>query len=154
MSLANPYALWLLILLPVPLLLSKRRSEHRRAVSNLFLWKAASDPGAPTLKVRSWRRQWLVALQMAIIGATVLALAQPVVASRAERVALIFDLSASMSARDGRGTRFDAARARALSVVARLSSRSRVRLITAGASAREAGEYAASDSALSRAIAQ
>ena len=154
MSLANPQALWLLLLLPIPLLLSKRRADHRQAVSNLFLWKASADPDAPTLRVRSLRRQWLVALQMAIIGVTVLALARPMVASRAERVALVFDLSASMSARDGSGTRFDVARERARAFVARLSSQSRVRVITAGVSARDIGEYGASDSALSRAIAQ
>jgi Ca-activated chloride channel homolog len=153
MSLANPHALWLLLLLPIPLLLSTRRSERRRAVSNLFLWRAAANPDAPTLKVRSLRRQWLVALQMAIIGATVLAMARPVVASHAERVVVVFDLSASMSARDGGGTRFDAARQRALTLVAGLSSGSRVRLIAADASAHEVGEYAASDSALPRAIA-
>ena len=154
MSLANPHALWLLLLLPIPLLLSKRRAERRLAVSNLFLWKASIDREAPAVKVRSLRRHWLVALQMAIIGATVLAIARPVVASRAETVAVVFDLSASMAARDGSGTRFDAARTQAQAFLARLPGRARVRLIAAGSNAREVGEYAASDGALSRALAQ
>ncbi|HET6958892.1 MAG TPA: BatA domain-containing protein, partial [Vicinamibacterales bacterium] len=97
MSLANPQALWLLVLLPIPLLLSKRRAARRREVSNLFLWQTSIDPETATFKVRSPRRQWIVVLQMAIIAAVVLALARPLVAWRVERVALVFDLSASMS---------------------------------------------------------
>src|SRR5215831_21123814 len=131
MSLANPQALWLLLLLPIPLLLSRRAVARRHDVSNLFLWKTSVDPDASTLKPRA-RLQWLVVLQMAIIAATVLALSRPAVASRSEHVVFVFDLSASMSARESGGTRFDAARDRAHSVLARLPGRSRVRLIAAG----------------------
>ena len=154
MAFANPQALWLLLLLPIPLLLSRRRTTRRHGVSNLFLWKASLDPDAPTLTFRSPRRHWLLALQMGIIGAIAVAVARPVIPSRTQHVALVLDLSASMSAREGSRTRFDAARERAMSVVGRLPGLSRVRLIAAGTSARDVGEYAASDAALARAIGQ
>jgi Mg-chelatase subunit ChlD len=152
MSLANPYALLLLVFLPVPLLLSRRRAARRREVSNLYLWQTSTDSDLTRFDVRSLRRQWLVALQIAIVAATILALARPMVSWRAERVAFVFDLSASMSALDGGATRFDAAREQARSMLVQLPGRSRVRLIAAAASARDLGEYPASE--LSRELAK
>src|SRR5215831_4486492 len=152
MSLANPYALLLLVFLPVPLLLSRRRAARRREVSNLYLWQTSTVSDLARLDVRSVRRQWIVVLQTAILAATILALARPLISWRAERVAFVFDLSASMSARDGSETRFDAAREQARSMLAELPGRTRVRLIAATTTARDLGENPASD--LSRELAK
>jgi len=152
MSFANPQALWLLLLTVIPLLLSRRPATRQREVSNLYLWRASADANALSLKVRSLRRQWVVAVQMAAIAAMVLALARPTIAAGADRVAFVVDVSASMSARDGVTTRFDVARDRARSMLTGLSGRARVRLIAAGASAVDLGEYNASDTALRRAL--
>ncbi|HUK34809.1 MAG TPA: BatA domain-containing protein, partial [Vicinamibacterales bacterium] len=154
MLFASPHALWLLFLLPVPLLLSRRPHARRHSVSNLYLWRTSTDPDALSLTPRSLRRRWLVLVQMATLAAIAIALARPMVSARAERVAFVFDLSSSMSARDGGATRLDAARRRARSFLASLSGRSRVRLIGAGAIARDLGDYAAVDPALGRAIDQ
>ncbi len=151
-ALGSPLALWLLLLLPIPLLLSRRRAARRHDVANLYLWRTTTDSDAPAIRVRPPRRQWLVLLQMAVIAGIVFALARPSVAVRGERIALVFDVSASMRARDGTGTRFDAARARARAVVASLARRTRVRILAAGAAARDLGEYAASDAALTAQI--
>jgi Mg-chelatase subunit ChlD len=152
MSFANPQALWLLLLTVIPLLLSRRPATRQRAVSNLYMWRASADADALSLKVRSLRRQWVVAVQMTAIAAIVVALARPTVAARADRIAFVFDVSASMSARDGAATRFDVARDRARSLLTRLSSRTRVRLIAAGATAIDVGEYDASDASLRSAL--
>src|SRR5438105_230169 len=101
MVLTNPAALWLLALLPIPFLLARRRRPiAQRAVSNLYLWQTpvARESARPTL--RRIRRDWLVVVQTAFIGAVILALTRPMLASSTLRVAFVVDVSASMGAND------------------------------------------------------
>jgi Mg-chelatase subunit ChlD len=153
MTLTHPSVLWLLLLLPLPFLLARRRTPARRqVVSNLYLWRSLihRDTARPTL--RRIRRHWLVALQMAFMATAIAALAHPTVAFQATRVAFVFDVSGSMAAHDGPVSRLDRARQRAQSILNGLPRRSRVRLIAAGASARDLGDYAATDRSLARAL--
>ena len=83
MAFANPTALWLLLLLPIPWLLAGRRMATRRqAVSNLYLWQSPirEEPVRPTL--RQTRRSWLAALQTAFMAAVIVAIAGPFAETR------------------------------------------------------------------------
>lgn len=153
MDLLNPAALWWLLLAAVLLLLARNRTARpRRPVANLYLW-APPAPSAPAqLALRRLRRHWLVMLQAAIIAVIVFALARPLVSWRAQPVALIVDVSSSMGARDGEGTRLDLARHAARAALDALPGGARVRLVAAGAIPTDLGEFAARDPRLRRAI--
>src|SRR5688500_16615413 len=138
MYFVNPAALWLLTLCVLPLLLSRRTPRLRHAVSNAYLWRDAVQRAGGQLAPRRSRRTPLVLVQMACIAAIVFSLAGPVVSWAGGRTAIVFDLSASMAARDGASTRIAAARARAREMLADLPRFSRVRLILATAAPRQA----------------
>lgn len=151
MTLAHPLALWLLPLIAIPPLVARRRRpRQRRVVSNLYLWEHLLPQDAARLTRRRVNRQWLVALQMAIVAVVVFALGGPAVATSDNRATLVVDTSASMDAKAGSGTRLDLARARARTIVGGLSRRSVVRIVAAGPSSRDLGEYAADDPGLTR----
>jgi hypothetical protein len=151
--LANPAALWLLPAAIVPLLLARRRQPlPRRIVSNLYLWRGAAPHDSAPAAVRRTRATWLIALQIACILAIVGAMAGPEFTLAASRVALVFDVSASLAAADGATTRLAEARRRAATLVADLPAASRVRLIAAASSPRLVGDYAAADPRLVAAI--
>lgn len=153
MGLTNPAALWLLLFVPLPLLVSRRRPRARRVVSNAYLWREALHRAGGPVAPRRRRISSQVLVQMACIGAIVLGLAGPVITLEARRTALVFDVSASMAARDGGGiARLDAARARARAIVGELPRFARVRVILAHALPRQTGEWAASDDRLLNAI--
>src|SRR5688572_17670972 len=111
MDLTNPAALWLLPLCLVPIVLSRTPPTGRHVVSNLYLWTEAVRRSGGQVALRRPRFTALVALQCACIGALVLSLAGPVMSRRGGRTAVVFDVSASMGARDGSVTRVDEARA-------------------------------------------
>jgi Ca-activated chloride channel homolog len=147
----NPTALWLLLLL-IPLILAwKQRPRTTRAVGNAFLWRQVAARSATSFTARL-RRSWLLAAQIAFLLATVAALARPVLPFGARTVAVIVDLSASMGARDGKGTRLDAASAAAIATIESLPRSTRVRLIAARSAPQQIGEYVAWDPALRRVI--
>ncbi|MGB2714727.1 MAG: VWA domain-containing protein [Vicinamibacterales bacterium] len=152
MSLRNPAALWLLLLVLVPLLLSRSKPRVRHVVSNVYLWREAVRRAGGRVAPRRVRLTWLVLVQMTCLGAMVFSLAGPVVSLEGGLTVFVFDVSASMAARDGGATRLDAARARARSIVRALPRFARVRLILATASPRQAGQWAASDPLLLAAI--
>ena len=90
---------------------------------------------------------------MACIGVIALSLAGPVLTLNPGRTALVFDISASMDARENGGsTRLEAARARAKTMIRELPRFARVRVILAGTVPRQVGEWAASDDLLLNAI--
>lgn len=141
MELLSPAALWWLLALGVLLLLPQLRLPiERRFIGSLHLWRESPTDERPRPYVRL-RRNMLLLLQAAAIAAIVAALAQPVLLSRGRTVALIVDLSASMAAREGNGTRMDSARAHARDVLGELPFGSRVHLFGAGARVTSAGPF-------------
>jgi hypothetical protein len=153
MHVSHAAALWLLALIPLPLLLTRRRTPVARfEVSNVFLWRAAARRVSGSLAPRRVRRSWLVATQMACIAAIVVALSGPVVTVQGGLTAVVFDVSASMGAREDGATRFEVARARARSIIKTLPPASQVRLILAAASPRDSGTWNAADPRLASAI--
>jgi Mg-chelatase subunit ChlD len=152
-TLTHPSALWLLVLLPIPLLLARRRTPARRlAVANLYLWQSRiqHETARPTL--RRIRRHWLVVLQTAFLATLVAALARPTLAISGTRMAFVVDVSGSMAAREGPVSRLDQAKERARAILQALPARARVRVIAAGARPRELGDYASTDGALAEAL--
>lgn len=152
MNLTSPAALWLLPLCLLPLLLSRRPPATRLVVSNMYLWREAVRHTGGRAALRRPQLTPLMAVQIACIGAIVLSLAGPVISWRGGRTAVVFDVSASMGARDGGATRVEVARARVRSVLAGLPRLGRVRLIRAASSPRLEGEWVASDPRLTAAI--
>jgi Ca-activated chloride channel homolog len=152
MDLLNPAALWGLLALAILLLLPRLRLPRRRLmVAAAFLWRDTALSERPRLAVRI-RRNLLVILQAAAIILLVLAIARPLLHLRSRTLTVVFDLSASMAARDGHGTRLDSARRAALQRIAAMPFASRVRIVTAAQGAATAGDFAASNPAARAAI--
>ena len=112
----------------IPTLLALYFLKLRRRdveVSSTLLWKKSVQDLQANAPFQRLRRNILLFLQLLALLFGLLAIAQPTVASKAEssdRVVLVIDRSASMSAVEGSGgeTRFDKAKADALAYVASL----------------------------------
>jgi hypothetical protein len=139
MTLANPGALWGLLLIPLILLLYILRTERRRLPwSNVRLWRGL---GEELEARRNWRLpRWslLLALQLAFVAAGVLALAGPTLLrpTDGDHLILVLDASASMGSTDVAPSRFAAGQGLALGQLARLGPGDRATVIRAGAEAR------------------
>ena len=120
MGLLNPqnfiYGLSLALLVLIYL---RSRSRPTIQVSSVMLFDQAP---APVASVRQMRTDALFWLEMATLAALTLAIAglyvmRPRVAGQGRSHALVFDLGAGMSAREGSGTRLDQARREAMEIV-------------------------------------
>src|SRR5688572_21936945 len=141
MELLNPRALWLLLLVPLIVLAYRRRPPaERRNVSNLYLWRASAPP-AGISPVRRLRENPLLWLQILCLLSMILGLTRPALRTGEHQMVLVFDVSASMGARDGRGSRLDSARARARDVL-RTQPPSSVRVMTATKTLLDLGRFA------------
>ena len=154
MSLLQPAALLWFALVAALLFLAQRRRTGRRVVSNLYLWRAAPRPDALQLRRRRSKHNLLVALQIAILTCLIFALARPAVEVGGRDVAFVVDVSASMGASHGTGTRLDAAKVQALGMVDRLAASTQVRVVAAAAQATDLGVFHAGDPRLRLAISQ
>jgi Ca-activated chloride channel family protein len=115
MSFAQPIALSLLAAALLVVLLSLLRTRRlQRDVSALFIWETLRDATAARTQILRRLFDPLLLLQLALLIALVLALAQPLWTSRSPawaRLAIVVDSSASMRTvvnADG-GSRFRAA---------------------------------------------
>ncbi|MEX2218712.1 MAG: VWA domain-containing protein, partial [Phycisphaerales bacterium] len=97
-------------------------------ISSTLLWEQATRDLQVNIPFRFIRPTWLLLLQLLILGLFLLALARPALnmgSGARDRVILMIDRSASMSARDGDpsggSTRLDEARRRALRTLDELS---------------------------------
>src|SRR5258705_2807008 len=143
MQLINPLALLLLPLAAILFFLARRRPQRpRRVVSSLRLWTAAESRETPLLAIRLPRLTWLIVRQAAFMLALIAALTRPAIHWRQSRVTLVFDVSASMGTGDADGTRLQLARTRALQMLADAGGRSKVRILEAGATTVDRGEFA------------
>jgi hypothetical protein len=84
-------------------------------------------------------------LQIAFVAAVVFALAQPHVLVATRRIAIILDVSMSMGARDGSGTRLEAAKTQAASLIDALPPGGRAHVYLAGATVAGLGEFSDSE---------
>jgi hypothetical protein len=153
MQFTNPAALWLLLLIPLLLLVHRHQPVSRRQVGTLRFWRE-SRPEQHTRLAPRPRLTRRMLLQAAFLGAVIVALASPTVAVGTRTIAIVVDLSLSMSAADGAQQRLDAAKAGAHAVLDRLPWGTRVRLVAADTPPRVVAEASASDSRLSDALDQ
>lgn len=120
MGLLNPkYLAWGASLAILVLIYLRSRSQPTIEVSSLMLFEEAP---APVTRVRLIRVDSLFWLEMAALSALTLAIAglyvrMPEGPGHGHSHALIFDVGAGMSARQGSGTRLDAARREAESLI-------------------------------------
>ena len=133
---------WLAALL-VPLVafyfLKLKRPRHD--VSSLVLWRQVIADQRVNSPFQKFKRNLLLLLQILLLALLVLAAMQPLLrngASRAERLPVLIDVSASMAGLDKAGgvSRLDAAKARVRDIIANLPSDQQLCLIAFGKTAR------------------
>jgi hypothetical protein len=132
-TLANPGALWLALLVPALIVLHfVRRRAIRTVVPSSLLWNEVLERLRETSLLRRYRHSLLLVLQVAAVAGLILGLARPhAPGAIAGRTVLVLDTSASMRARDGAPDRFEQARARALELVSRADGAGEIALVTA-----------------------
>ena len=141
MSFLQPLALLGLLTLPVILLLHLLRERSKRTVvPSLELWRwLEKEVRGPRFKRIPF--SWILLLQLLAAALLTLALMQPellnqAATSRGQRLIIVLDTSASMSAVDIVPSRISQAQTRAAGLLALLGDNDSVALITAGPSAR------------------
>ena len=114
MSFLNPAAFLFLLGIPAVIILHLLKIRRRQAVvSSTLLWADSLRDQQATAPFRRLKPSLLLLLQTLIILLLALALARPVRTVQVagyERTVFILDVSASMQARDVRGSRFAAAK--------------------------------------------
>ncbi len=154
MGFSAPYGLVLLLFLVLLMLLHRRRRQQRELdVSSLLLWQAVPDE-PPRGRLR---RDLLLALQLALLGALALSVARPywiesATSATGGRAVLVFDTSASMQTIERGERRFDQARRRAGEVLAGLGQDVEVMMIEVAAHPRVVVSFTRDRSLLARAL--
>jgi Ca-activated chloride channel family protein len=153
LSFTTPWAL-AAVTLAAWLLWRARRPQSNRThtVSNLFLWRGGASPPATTGLPNRPRPPWLVWLQAFALVGLVIAAAGPMRRSPLSDASLVVDISRSMSARDGSGTRLDLARTAARTWLSAQRAGSRITLVTAGQRSAVVDTFRQGDTALDSAL--
>ncbi|HXG64113.1 MAG TPA: VWA domain-containing protein [Blastocatellia bacterium] len=124
---------WLLLAAPIIFFYLLKLRRRRRVVPSMFLWQRALDSLEANAPFRRLRRSLLLLLQLLALAAIVLALARPLVTTRAlasGNTIIVIDSTASMGARDADGqTRLDRAKELAREMVAGLRGGDRAAVI-------------------------
>lgn len=128
MSFLAPIAGLVAAALTVPALIALYFLKLRRrelVIPSTLLWRKAIEDMQVNAPFQRLRRNLLLLLQLLILAALVVAMARPTMDATAhpgQRVAILIDHSASMNATDGRPTRLDQARDRAMALIDGLAS--------------------------------
>ena len=129
------HLLWLLLLVPVIIffyLLKLKRREM--VVSSTLLWRGLVKDVQANAPFQKLKKNLLLFLQLLIACLAIFALARPAYFARSlggSNVVVILDGSASMQSRDANGSRFDAAKARALRMVSDMRGGDRMMVLLA-----------------------
>ena len=151
MTFLSPFAGLLGAAIAVPLLLALYFLKLRRQmlrISSTLLWSKSTEDLQVNVPFQRLRSSLLLFLQLLLLAALLMALAQPVLQSEAppsSRVILLIDNSASMSAIDANEfTRLEAAKAAAEKIIDRLGKggqTSQMMIVTFAASARVVSSF-------------
>lgn len=157
LELQNPTALWALALLvPLGLLYVLKVRRERRRVGSTILWSVAKRDLWAQHPFKRLTAEIPLIVQALAIALLVLAFARPATRTAilgGDHVAIVIDVSASMSARSGEAsTRIDDARRAAKSIVSALEPGADALLIAAGRDARTACPLERDRSRLKQAI--
>lgn len=129
------HLLWLLLLVPVIVFFYLLKLKRRElVVSSTLLWRHLVKDVQANAPFQKLKRNLLLLLQLLIVCLAILALARPAYFARSlggSNVVVILDGSASMQSRDAQGTRFAAAKARALRMVGDMRDGDRMMLLLA-----------------------
>jgi uncharacterized membrane protein len=135
-SFLSPLAFAILgVAAPLVLLYFLKVRRRERRVSSLMLWGTELRDREASAFFQRLQRDPLLILQLLALIALAVALARPVVTVTGEgarKVVVVLDTSASMKARDISPSRFDVARAEAVSLVRRLGEGAEIMVIEAG----------------------
>jgi Ca-activated chloride channel homolog len=145
----QPSALWLLLAILLLLFARSTTPRQRITVANLFLWADLESRPASALS-RRLRQHWLLLLQAAFVAVVVTTLARPLISLDGQHIAIVLDVSMSMGAKDGSGTRLETAKARVSSLVHDLPRGGRATIWLAGSDVTVLGEFAHADASLER----
>jgi len=136
MSFSSPG--WLLLLLLVPLVVILHALTFRwRSIpaSSLLFWNQVLKDRRASLRIRRVLQSLALLLQVLAVAFLAVALSGPLLAGLkrggSQDVVLVLDATASMQAREGGNTRWDVARARALSLAAGLRGGARMAVVLA-----------------------
>jgi Ca-activated chloride channel homolog len=136
MSFLTPFALAFFALsVPLVLLYFLKVRRRERTVSSLLLWHTSLRDREASTFFQRLHRDPLLLLQLLALLALALALARPVatvMGQGARKVVVVLDTSASMKAQDVSPSRFEVARAGAVSLVRGLGEGAEVMVIEAG----------------------
>src|SRR5919198_6400413 len=136
MSFLSPLAFAVFALsLPLVLLYFLKVRRRLRTVPSLLLWDPERRDREASAFFQRLQRDPLMILQILALLALTVALARPVVTVMGEgarKVVVVLDTSASMKARDVSPSRFEAARADALSFVRRQGEGAEIMVIESG----------------------
>ena len=132
------------------------RWRRRVVVPSLLLWEAVRED---TVRARRFRPDLLFILQALLLACLILGLAKPYLTDAGGgplggRHIFLLDTTASMQSRDGRGARYEAARAQALTLLRGLGADDEVMLITAGRTATVAVNFTRDRAVLAQALEQ
>lgn len=133
-----------------------RLRRRRMVVPFAALWLSAAGPRRTTRWARRLRDLLSLLMALAVLGLLLLAAAdpRPAAADRAGRsIVVLVDRSASMSAREGSGTRLDVARARATALVDGLAAADRALVASFASDAVAESGFEADAGRLRRAVA-
>ena len=136
MHFTNPAALLVLGFIPILILIHSLKPKPKKTmVTNLFLWRQASNERRGGAKIRRLVKNLPLYLQILTVALAALSLSKPVWLSPPRvqgNAVLILDTSASMKAGTVSGTRFDQARAEALKLIDHLPKAGKMLIIEAG----------------------
>ena len=157
MSFASP--LWLLLLGLIPLIVILHALSVRwrnTPVSSLVFWEEALQERTARMRLRRILGSLVLLLQVLAVTALAAALAGPGLTIRSLSSAgdtiLVLDATASMQARESAGTRFDAARARGLELIAGMRRGARMAVILAARAPHLLQAFTADRAVLRRAL--
>ncbi len=153
----SPWSLlWLALLFPVIIFFYLLKLKRRDVtVSSVLLWNHLIKDVQANAPFQKLRRNLLLLLQLLIALCAIIALARPFFHARAlggSHVVVILDGSASMQSRDGRGTRFDAARATAMRMVSDMHGGDQMMILLATSRPRRLTSFTTDRNELRRAL--
>ena len=135
MQLLNPLMLFTLGLIPVLILIHALKPKPRQIdITNLFLWQEALKERSSHITLERLKRNLPLFLQILIVILASLALAKPswlYFASKQGDMILVVDTSASMKTQFESGTRFEAAREKALEIIEQRNPDQKILIIEA-----------------------
>ncbi len=136
MQFLNPGMLALLGIIPILILIHTLKPKPRQVdVTNLFLWQEVLKERSSHLTFQRLKKNLPLLFQICVVILAALTLAKPTwmyFSSQKGNMILVIDTSASMKTKAGSGTRFDAARKKAIELIGKRDPVQKILIVDAG----------------------